>query len=140
MKTLILHPPRSSKTFASRLQFLRGCCEKTFLFREVSAALPQRFFLFCSYNRPRFSNDDFAKEPPGIPPHLQLTLLNAPPAMDATAALPRPQHVVLNHLYHQRATHGINAIVVGTTHRYNSKYVTSVLYKPRKRKSTIPIP
>ena len=26
-----------------------------------------------------------------MPPHLQLTLLNVPPALDATASLPRPQ-------------------------------------------------
>ena len=37
-----------------------------------------------------------------MPPHLQLTLLNVPPALDAQAVLPRPQHVILNHLYCQR--------------------------------------
>ncbi len=52
-----------------------------------------------------------------MPPHLQLTLLNVPPALDATAALPRPQHVVLNHLYCQRAPSSVNALVVGTTTR-----------------------
>ena len=36
-----------------------------------------------------------------MPPQLQLSLLNVPPAMDAIAALPRPQHVILNHLYLQ---------------------------------------
>ncbi len=35
--------------------------------------------------------EDYAKEPPAMPPHLQLTLLNVPPALDATASLPRPQ-------------------------------------------------
>ena len=34
-----------------------------------------------------------------MPPQLQLSLLNVPPAMDAIAALPRPQHVILNHIY-----------------------------------------
>ena len=52
-----------------------------------------------------------------MPPHLQLTLLNVPPAMDATASLPRPQHVILNHLYIQRSSQNANALVVGTTHR-----------------------
>lgn len=37
-----------------------------------------------------------------MPPHLQLTLLNVPPAVDAQAVLPRPQHVILNHTYCQR--------------------------------------
>jgi hypothetical protein len=45
--------------------------------------------------------EDYAKEPPVMPPHLQLTLLNVPPA-DSGASLPRPQHVILGHLYLQR--------------------------------------
>ena len=36
-----------------------------------------------------------------MPPQLQLSLLNVPPAVDAIAALPRPQHVILNHIYLQ---------------------------------------
>jgi len=79
--------------------------------------------------------------------------------------LPRPQHVVLNHLYAQRATapppHASTqpggwgasaplsgpgfapsasstplaaaAVVVGETHRYRGKYVTTVFYAPRPR-------
>jgi 5'-AMP-activated protein kinase regulatory beta subunit len=76
--------------------------------------------------------DDFAKEPPLAPPHLQLTLLNVPPA-EGSASLPRPQHVVLGHAYLQRGQ-GAAALVVGTTHRYRGKYVTSVLYKPSHRR------
>ncbi len=56
-----------------------------------------------------------------MPPHLQLTLLNVPPALDAIAALPRPAHVILNHIYMQRSTGNVNALVLGTTHRYRSK-------------------
>lgn len=41
-----------------------------------------------------------------MPPHLQLTLLNVPPALDAQAVLPRPQHVILNHVYCQRGQVG----------------------------------
>ena len=62
-----------------------------------------------SYNNPQQVAEDFAKDPPGMPPHLQLTLLNVPPAVDATASLPRPQHVILNHLYCQRNSRSINA-------------------------------
>ncbi len=116
-----------------------------------------------------------------MPPQLQLSLLNVPPAMDAIAALPRPQHVILNHIYLQvcasasvaarcrpthcrhvrwltlpmpplrclgcthmclitpampgcnpllrlqRMTTSTHAMVVGTTHRYRSKYVTTVM-------------
>eukprot|EP00798_Chlamydomonas_sp_ICE-L_P018793 gene18793-25337_t len=67
-----------------------------------------------------------------MPPHLQLTLLNVPPALDAQAALPRPQHVILNHLYCQRGQN-VNALVVGVTHRYKSKYITTVMYRPNTR-------
>ena len=70
-----------------------------------------------------------------MPPHLQLTLLNVPAAPESASALPRPQHVVLNHLYCQRNT-GLNALIIGTTHRYRNKYVTTVMYKPRRRYKT----
>ncbi|KAL3133479.1 hypothetical protein ABBQ38_007342 [Trebouxia sp. C0009 RCD-2024] len=88
-----------------------------------------------SYANPMPTPDDYAKEPPAMPPHLQLTLLNVPPTTDAAAPLPRPQHVVLNHLYCQRTPQG-HGLVVGTTHRYRSKYVTTVMYKPKQRYPT----
>lgn len=61
----------------------------------------------CSYNCPTPVADDYAKEPSVMPAHLQLTLLNVPPALDAQAVLPRPQHVILNHVYCQRGQVGI---------------------------------
>lgn len=51
-----------------------------------------------------FTEEDLKKEPPLMPPHLKYTLLNVPPAMDAQQALPRPWHVILNHMYVQRGT------------------------------------
>lgn len=86
-----------------------------------------------SYADPLPEPADYQREPPALPPHLQLTLLNVPPAMDVAASLPRPQHVVLNHLYCRRSAESVNAMVVGTTHRYKSKYVTVVMYKPKPR-------
>mmetsp|Transcript_8523 Transcript_8523/g.14632 ORF Transcript_8523/g.14632 Transcript_8523/m.14632 type:complete len:261 (-) Transcript_8523:724-1506(-) len=86
-----------------------------------------------SYSCPPAATEDYAKEPPMVPPHLQLTLLNVPPAQDAQAVLPRPQHVILSHLYCQKGQAG-NALVVGTTQRYKSKYVTTVIYKPKTRR------
>lgn len=41
-----------------------------------------------------------------MPPHLQLTLLNVPSTAESTASLPRPQHVILNHIYVQRGQVG----------------------------------
>jgi len=86
-----------------------------------------------SYNCPVPVAEDFQKEPPVAPPQLQLSLLNVPPAVDVVTSLPRPQHVILNHTYIQKGTSGTPAIILGTTHRYRSKYVTTVMYKPRRR-------
>ncbi|KAJ7549761.1 hypothetical protein O6H91_07G067400 [Diphasiastrum complanatum] len=86
-----------------------------------------------SYNNPFPGQDDYAKEPPMVPPHLHLTLLNAPPALDAPGALPRPQHVILNHLYVEKGKSSRSVLALGSTHRYRSKYVTVVLYKPLRK-------
>lgn len=87
-----------------------------------------------SYCNPAPVAEDFLKEPPVVPPQLQLSLLNVPPAcgMESSAALPRPQHVVLNHMYLQRGSQSRSAIVVGTTNRFRSKYVTTVLYRAKQ--------
>ncbi|GAX83635.1 hypothetical protein CEUSTIGMA_g11059.t1 [Chlamydomonas eustigma] len=87
-----------------------------------------------SYDCAAPSAEDYAKEPPLMPPQLQLTLLNVPTAVDNQTVLPRPQHVVLSHTYCQKGQN-VNALVVGMTHRYKSKYVTTVMYKPKTRKN-----
>lgn len=96
------------------------------------------------------SSDDFMKEPPSVPPQLQLSLLNVPtnsmgvnastsnldgavsPRSTPMDSLPRPQHVILNHMYSQRTT-GSGVMVIGSTTRYKSKYVTTVLYRARSK-------
>ena len=83
-----------------------------------------------SYNNALFTADDFAKEPPACPPHLHLTLLNVPQIPDAPNLLPRPQHVVLNHVYNDKSKTLQGVQVMVTTHRYRSKYVTVVFVKP----------
>lgn len=83
-----------------------------------------------SYNNLQLSSEDFAKEPPLVPPHLQMTLLKAPSSsMEIPPPLSRPQHVVLNHLYMQKGKSGTACVALGSTHRFLSKYVTVVLYK-----------
>ncbi|CAO2842400.1 SNF1-related protein kinase regulatory subunit beta-2 [Amaranthus tricolor] len=84
-----------------------------------------------SYNNTEFNQEDFAKEPPMVPPHLNLTLLNVPALCTEVPppALSRPQHVVLNHLYMQKGKSGPSVVALGSTHRFKSKYVTVVLYK-----------
>jgi 5'-AMP-activated protein kinase regulatory beta subunit len=88
-----------------------------------------------SYDNAGPAADDFAKEPPTAPPQLHLTLLNVPPMSDAPNILPRPQHVILNHMYSEKSRHAKGAVVLGATHRYRSKYITVVFYKPGPQNS-----
>ncbi|KVH96754.1 5-AMP-activated protein kinase, beta subunit, interaction domain-containing protein [Cynara cardunculus var. scolymus] len=83
-----------------------------------------------SYNNLQLGCEDYAKEPPLVPPHLQMTLLNAPsPHMEIPPPSSRPQHVVINHLYMQKGRSSDSVVALGSTHRFLSKYVTVVLYK-----------
>jgi 5'-AMP-activated protein kinase regulatory beta subunit len=72
------------------------------------------------------SQEDYrtGKEPPNLPPQLHSAILNSAPVGDAL--LPVPAHVVLNHLYSCCRTDGVACL--GTTHRYRTKFVTTVLY------------
>jgi 5'-AMP-activated protein kinase regulatory beta subunit len=79
-----------------------------------------------SHNMPDV--DDYTKEPPPLPPHLRHIILNKPPQLQDTAALPVPQHVALNHLYCTAIKD--NMMVLGITQRYKTKFVTTVYYSP----------
>lgn len=84
-------------------------------------------------DREGFSNtmpdlDEYTKEPPPLPPHLRHIILNKPPQLSDTAALPVPQHVALNHLYCTAIKD--NMMVLGITQRYKTKFVTTVYYSP----------
>ena len=72
--------------------------------------------------------DDYTKEPPPLPPHLRHIILNKPPQLQDTAALPVPQHVALNHLYCTAIKD--NMMVLGITQRFKTKFVTTVYYSP----------
>ncbi|EFJ29089.1 hypothetical protein SELMODRAFT_170984 [Selaginella moellendorffii] len=87
-----------------------------------------------SYTNPFPGPEDFAKEPPAVPPHLHLTLLNVPASSgDAPASMPRPQHVILNHLYVEKGRSSRSVLALGATHRFRSKYVTVVVYRPLRK-------
>lgn len=86
-----------------------------------------------SYNNMQLGSEDYAKEPPLVPPNLQLTILNTPSCMDSPTPLLRPQHVVLNHLYVQKGKSGQSVVALGTTQRFRAKYATVVLYKSLQR-------
>jgi hypothetical protein len=70
--------------------------------------------------------DEYTKEPPSLPPHLRLIILNKLPPSADPMALPEPQHVSLNHLYCTAIKDGM--MVLGATQRYRQKYVTIVFY------------
>eukprot|EP00249_Psilotum_nudum_P003942 c17448_g1_i2 orf=359-1291(+) len=83
-----------------------------------------------SYNNSFPGPEDFGKEPPVVPPHLHMTLLNVPPNVDTPGSLLCPQHVILNHLYVEKGKSMHSVPAIGLTSRFRSKYVTVVLYKP----------
>ncbi|XP_057953340.1 SNF1-related protein kinase regulatory subunit beta-1 [Malania oleifera] len=84
-----------------------------------------------SYGRPFPTEEDFAKEPVVVPSQLHLTVLGMQNSDIASSS--KPQHVVLNHVYIERGWASQSVVAMGLTHRFQSKYVTVVLYKPLKR-------
>lgn len=88
----------------------------------------------ASYNNVYPGTDDEGREPPTLPPHLQQTLLNYQTNSDPCAALPSPQNATLNHLYIENRESPRSVVALGVTHRFRSKFVTVVLYKPVPRR------
>ncbi|XP_010535756.1 PREDICTED: SNF1-related protein kinase regulatory subunit beta-1 isoform X2 [Tarenaya hassleriana] len=95
-----------------------------------------------SYSQQPLSGEDFAKEPLMVPSQLGLTVLGAGDTAIASsssssslfpASSSKPQHVVLNHLFVQRERESQPVVALGLTHRFESKYITVVLYKPLRR-------
>ncbi len=84
-----------------------------------------------SHNMPDL--DEYTKDPPPLPPHLRHIILNKPPQLSDTAALPVPQHVALNHLYCTAIKD--NMMVLGVTQRFRTKFVTTVYYSPELSKT-----
>lgn len=93
---------------------------------EMDGPRPDRDGEIFSHNMPDL--DDYTKEPPPLPPHLRHIILNKPPQLQDTAALPVPQHVALNHLYCTAIKD--NMMVLGITQRFKTKFVTTVYYSP----------
>ncbi|KAL5169876.1 SNF1-related protein kinase regulatory subunit beta-3 [Glycine soja] len=92
-----------------------------------------------SYNNVYPGNEDEARDPPMVPSHLQHTLLNYPANRDTAGTVPLPQNVILNHLYIENRESPRSVVALGFTHRFHSKYVTVVLYKPVQRRGNTSI-
>ncbi|CAN1837587.1 SNF1-related protein kinase regulatory subunit beta-1 [Linum perenne] len=89
-----------------------------------------------SYGNMLPSEEEFAKEPVIVPPQLHLTVLgmeNSGEPVSTSSSPSKPQHVVLNHLFIEKGWASQSLVGLGLTHRFESKYVTVVLYKPLKR-------
>ncbi|KAJ8551784.1 hypothetical protein K7X08_021799 [Anisodus acutangulus] len=70
----------------------------------------------CSYIKLQLGVEDYAKEPPLVLHHLQMTLLNVPSThMEIPPPLSRPQHVVLNHPYMQKGKSTPYVVALGST-------------------------
>ncbi|KAM7528265.1 hypothetical protein LguiB_031675 [Lonicera macranthoides] len=88
-----------------------------------------------SYSQALPGEEDFAKEPVVVPPQLHVTVLGSDNSEEAnSSSSPKPQHVVLNHLFIEKGWASQSVVALGLTHRFQSKYVTVVLYKPLQRK------
>lgn len=86
-----------------------------------------------SYNQDLPQDDDYAKDPVVVPPQLQVTVLGAENSNAAASSSTKPRHVVLNHLFVEKGWASQSVVAFGLSHRFQSKYVTVVLYKPLKR-------
>ncbi|KAJ4730227.1 SNF1-related protein kinase regulatory subunit beta-2-like [Melia azedarach] len=92
-----------------------------------------------SYDNQSLSDGDFAKPPPDLPPHLQMTLLNRPSSSTASdQSPPMPELTTLNHLYIQNSDGNSDGrqqpVALGSTFRFRQKFVTVVLYRPSQRR------
>ncbi|CAL9077531.1 unnamed protein product, partial [Musa acuminata var. zebrina] len=106
---------------------------------SVLSALKFRDHLIQATSNPIPGNEDEAREPPLVPPHLHHTSLNYSHSQDDPGSLIAPQNVILNHLYIENQDGPSSVVALGITHRFRSKYVTVVLYKPVQRRVESPV-
>lgn len=86
-----------------------------------------------SYSNAPFSSEDFNEKLPDLPPLLQQTPLDQPSSSAGSVeTLQKPLPAVLNHLYIQKTRSSQSMVVLSSTHRFRTKYVTAVLYKSLK--------
>uniref|UniRef100_A0A1J3INH0 SNF1-related protein kinase regulatory subunit beta-3 n=1 Tax=Noccaea caerulescens TaxID=107243 RepID=A0A1J3INH0_NOCCA len=86
-----------------------------------------------SYNNVYSTTEDETRDPPAVPPHLQHTLLGNQGSTEMDSV---PQNVVLNHLYIENREAPRSVVALGFSHRFRSKYVTVVIYKPVQRRGS----
>lgn len=82
-----------------------------------------------SYGQHFPDEEEFEKEPPALPALLNQSVQEK----EINGSSPKPRHVVLNHLFIEKGWASQSLVALGLTHRFQSKYVTVVLYKALKR-------
>ncbi|CAM8970175.1 unnamed protein product [Rhodiola kirilowii] len=87
----------------------------------------------ASYSNIYLGTEDLAKEPPLLPPQLQSTVLTKAVNTDTETSLPQPLNATINHLYIENRDAPRSVLALGVTHRFYSKFVTVVMYKPVQR-------
>ncbi|CAN7121767.1 unnamed protein product [Brassica rapa subsp. narinosa] len=83
-----------------------------------------------SYGQTLPTAEDYTKDPLAVPPQLRLTLVDT---SEETGKATKPQHVVLNHVFIEQGWSPQSIVALGLTHRFESKYITVVLYKQLTR-------
>ncbi|KAL8195413.1 hypothetical protein R6Q57_025816 [Mikania cordata] len=87
-----------------------------------------------SYNNAVFTLQDFGEKLPELPPLLQQMPLNQPSSSkNIQQHLHKPLSANLNHLYVKRDDNNQPVVALGSSQRFRSKFVTTVLYKPFKK-------
>ncbi|KAM1411744.1 hypothetical protein TB2_023855 [Malus domestica] len=106
--------------------------------QECVSELPQHLAMFepppsppSSYDNRLLSEDDFSKPPLEVPPQLHVAFLNKPSSSNNGDQPPMPHPSQLNHLHIQNQIGG-EFFALSSTHRFRNKFVTTVLYKPRR--------
>jgi 5'-AMP-activated protein kinase regulatory beta subunit len=102
--------------------------------KKLRSAIPVEALSDESYGRrvPDLNNPALhtnARGPPILPPQLVHVILNKDTPLNCEPTLlPRPNHVMVNHMYALSIKDQVMAL--STTTRYRKKYVTTILYKP----------
>jgi len=87
-----------------------------------------------SYDNIFLNEDEFNKPPPELPPQIPVTITQEEASTSNTDhdQVPSLTHVDLNHLYINKSD-GDQFVTLRSTHRFQHKFVTTILYKSLQR-------
>ncbi|EEE64194.1 hypothetical protein OsJ_19026 [Oryza sativa Japonica Group] len=91
-----------------------------------------------SYDLQLPGDEEFAKEPPILPPQLVMSVLGDTDNSEEQTL--KPKHVVLNHLYIEKGWGSQSLLALGVTHRFQSKYYFIEICDSTKMRYKYPVP